>query len=116
MDDTQKRQFQDIERPDVALNGIASDTWQAFNAMETTKRRHYSLLEILDNKKKNYNLEPSVREQQLLAALLKDHDEQVKRFTLASKTLKQLDAAAHLQLFRYISGVSELENYAPIAH
>ena len=48
-----------IERPADVLEGDAADTWQAYNAMETTKQRHFELLELLDNKKKNYNIDPT---------------------------------------------------------
>ena len=44
-----------LARPDDILDGVAALSWQAYNAMETTKRRHFDLLEIIDNKKKNYN-------------------------------------------------------------
>lgn len=98
------------ERPDLVLNGIGSDAWQAFNAMETTKRRHYELLEILDNKKKNYNLDPSDKQKLQLANLLQDHDEQVQRFTMASNELKQANAEAHLSLFQYIGAVNQLSS------
>jgi len=33
-----------IERPADMLEGDAADTWQAYNAMETTKQRHFELL------------------------------------------------------------------------
>ncbi len=95
-----------INRPDDILEGVAADTWQAYNAMESTKRRHYQLLEVLDNKKKNYNLAPTDIEQSRLAGLLRDHDQQVSRFTAASSALKQSDPAAHLALFVYIGDIS----------
>ena len=107
---------QAIERPDGFLADVAANAWQAYNAMETTKRRHFDLLEILANKKKNYNLEPSQREQALLANLLRDHDEQVKRFTAASMELKQADAQAHVALFVYIGDISDLSTPSPVQH
>lgn len=94
-------------RPDELLAGIAADAWQAFNAMETTKRRHFEQLEVLENRKKNYNIDPSEADRQLLAGLLRDHDEQVVRFSEASLSLKQRDAAAHLALFSYIALVNQ---------
>lgn len=114
MNDSSKPARQALVRPDSILAGVAGDTWQAYNAMETTKRRHYELLEILDNKKKNYNLDPSARDQALLASLLKDHDEQVKRFTAASSALKSCDAEAHMAVFVYIGALSETE--PPVQH
>lgn len=104
-----------IERPNELLDGQAAETWQAYNAMETTKRRHYHLLEILDNRKKNYNLDPSEKDKVLLACLLKDHDEQVKRFTLASSALKIANAQAHMSLFAYI-GVIGNAGESPAMH
>jgi len=105
-----------LARPDDIIDGIAADAWQAYNAMETTKRRHYELLEILDNKKKNYNLDPSDAERLRLAGLLKDHDEQVKRFTAASSELKQRDQQAHISLFTYIGAISRVEDDTSVRH
>lgn len=115
MSDTTNKNENFIERPDELLDGQAAETWQAYNAMETTKRRHYHLLEILDNRKKNYNLDPSEKDNALLASLLKDHDEQVKRFTLASSALKKDDAQAHISLFAYI-GVIANAGESPAVH
>lgn len=116
MTDTTKPPRQPIERPDAELAGVAGDAWEAFNAMETTKRRHFELLEILDKKKKNYNLDPSQREKTLLASLLKDHDEQVQRFTAASMQLKKDDAQAHMNLFRYIGAIGDTSQDLPVKH
>lgn len=105
-----------IERPDTVLSGLGADAWQAYNAMETTKRRHFDLLEILDNKKKNYNIDPTALDQQLIANLLKDHDEQVKRFTSASIALKENDAEAHTALFVYIGSINKGADDNPTTH
>ena len=105
-----------LNRPDDILQGIAAESWQAYNAMETTKRRHFELLEIIDNKKKNYNIEPTAADQHLLHCLLCDHDEQVKRFTTASKALKEVDALAHTALFVYIGGINSATEVPPTAH
>ena len=92
----------------------ASLTWQAYNAMETTKLRHFDFLTILENKKKNFNIDPTEDDRTLLAQLLRDHDEQVKAFTSASSDLKQQSPEAHLSLFRYIGELSEaFENRKP---
>lgn len=104
------------KRPDDILEGVAANAWQAYNAMESTKRRHYQLLEVLDNKKKNYNLVPTDSEQSRLAGLLKDHDQQVSRFTAASSALKQSDPAAHLALFVYIGEISNVAEESPSRH
>jgi len=61
-------------RPDNVLNNVGADAWQAYNAMESTKRRHFDWLEIIDNKKKNYNIDASEADKHMLACLLKDHD------------------------------------------
>lgn len=108
---------ENFERPAHLLDGpdaIAASLMQAYNAMETTKRRHFELLSILDNKKKNYNLEPSERERRVLAALLRDHDEQVQRFTLASSRLKDQDQSAHSAVFVYIGAISVDSTAAPV--
>ena len=94
------------ERPAAALDGPAADAWQAYNAMETTKRRHFALLERLDLKRRNYNLEPTLDETRRLGWLLADHDAQVKRFTTASLALKASDAAAHAALFDYVGAIA----------
>lgn len=104
------------ERPDDLLNGIAALAWQAFNAMETTKRRHFSLLEVMDNRKKNYNIDPGAREKALLACLLRDHDEQVRRFTEYSTALKVQDPDAHKVLFGYIGEINQSAEDHRVTH
>ncbi len=104
------------ERPDDLLSGIAALAWQAFNAMETTKRRHFSLLEIMDNRKKNYNIDPGEREKALLACLLRDHDEQVRRFTEFSMALKAENPEAHKMLFGYIGEINQSAEEHRVTH
>ena len=106
----------DLVRPSSILEGVAANTWQAYNAMQTTKQRHYDLLQILENKKKKFNLDPTEKDQALLQNLLSDHDAQVKRFTLASQQLKQSDAAAHTSLFVYIGQVAALTSDGEVHH
>lgn len=96
-----------IERPADVLEGDAADAWQAYNAMETTKQRHFEMLEMLDNKKKNYNIDPTNADQRLLECLLADHDQQVKRFTVASRQLKEQNLSAHGALFDYIGAINQ---------
>ncbi len=91
-----------------AQREAAAATWQAYNAMETTKQRHFNVLQLLDNKKKRYNLDPTEADTQLLKALLADHDDQVKRFTAESLLLKQNNADAHRALFAYIGYLGEV--------
>ena len=96
-------------RPAEVLDGAASGAWQAYNAMETTKRRHFGLLERLDLKRRNYNLDPSDEETRLLEWLLADHDAQVKRFTAASLALQAADGPAHAALFDYVGTLARLD-------
>lgn len=116
MSDENDATGESVDRPDAVLAGIGQDTWQAFNAMQTTKLRHYELLEVLDNKKKNYNLDPSDSQRVHLANLLKDHDEQVQQFTKASGELKQADSQAHISLFRYIGLLNEMQSLPEHRH
>ena len=105
-----------LDRPDEFLHDVGSLAWQAYNAMETTKRRHFDFLEVLDNKKKNYNIDPTEKDTQLLACLLKDHDEQVKRFTRESKALKEANLDAHAGLFMYISDINHATEEHHVTH
>lgn len=106
----------DLARPSSILDGVAADTWQAYNAMQTTKQRHYDLLQILENKKKKFNLDPTDKDRLLLQNLLSDHDAQVKRFTVASSELKTQDASAHTALFVYIGQVAALTADGEVRH
>lgn len=108
-----------IVRPDSFLDGddgIAVNAWQAYNAMESTKRRHFECLEILDEKKKNYNIDPTEQDKFLLSCLLKDHDEQVRRFTEASQQLKLANSMAHAALFDYIGAVNSMHDRSAVKH
>ena len=95
-------------RPDALLDadGPAGDAFEAFNAMETTKARHFALLERLDAKRERYGLEPTATERARLASLLADHDAQVRRFTRAGAALKAADRDAHLALFAWIGAIT----------
>lgn len=99
-----------MQRPDAIIDGAAASTWQAYNAMETTKRRHFALLEMIDLRRRNEGVEPGDDETRQLGWLLADHDAQVHRFTAASGALKADDAAAHQALFEYIGLLSRLES------
>ena len=107
-----------VERPHAVLAGIGGDTFAAFNAMQATKQRHYTLLARLDGKRTRYGLTPSAREAALLEALLADHDAQVTRFTQAAAELKRCDREAHLALFGYIGVLTreEGEGQAAVRH
>lgn len=87
---------------------VAQQAFRCYNAMETTKRRHLDLLTQLDNKKKNFNLDPTTDESALLASLLSDHDNEVSAFGLASKQLKNQHPEAHAALFAYIGRLNSV--------
>ena len=90
----------------------AAAAWQAYNAMETTKQRHITLLAGLEN---HYGSLERARSEEtlLLDKLLHDHDLQVKRFTREMAALKAADAAAHAALLVYMQEInSTLARYA----
>lgn len=116
MKESANRLPMELARPDEILDGVAASAWQAFNAMETTKRRHFEFLEILDEKKKNFNIDPTDADRSRLACLLKDHDEQVRRFTKASQELKSESADAHTALFVYIGAIGDAKASTPLTH
>ena len=95
-------------RPDALLDGDGpgAAAFEAFNAMETTKRRHFELLERLDAKRERYGLGPTEAEAARLAALLADHDAQVRRFTRASAALKAADREAHRAVLAWVGAVA----------
>lgn len=84
----------------------ATATWQAYNAMETTKRRHFDYLSAIEARRNKFNLEPSELEDQMLARFLRDHDEQVKLFKTASQMLREHDLAAFDALWAYINEIN----------
>jgi len=103
-------------RPGPVLEGPAALAWQAYNAMQTTKMRHFDLLQILDSKKKKFNLDATPTEVERLACLLADHDAQVKQFTTASVALKNADTEAHQALFEYIGYINSVEDGSAKTH
>lgn len=105
-----------VARPADLLTGVGAEAWQAYNAMETTKRRHFDLLGLLDEKKKNYNIDPTEHDRRLLENLLQDHDEQVRRFTQASMELKNVDAMGHTGLFTYIGSINTSMDRQAVTH
>lgn len=94
----------------------AGEAWQAYNAMETTKQRHFDFLSLLERKKKNFNLDPTENDKILIEQLLKDHDEQVKQFTDASGRLKSSNPETHIALFTYIGKINELLDTEKVPH
>lgn len=84
----------------------------AYNAMETTKRRHFDYLNKLESKRKKFNLEATSAEQALRASLLADHDQTVKNFKAEAQRLQSVSPEAHLSLFKYIGLLNELADDA----
>ena len=84
----------------------AEAVWQAYNAMETTKRRHFGYLQALETRRNKFNLGTSEDENQMLARLLRDHDEQVTLFKSASEALRNSDREAFDALWSYINEIN----------
>ena len=94
----------------------ARAAFQAYNAMETTKRRHFDYLAKLEAARKLKGTEPDASERELLAQLLSDHDAQVQEFSSASAELKAADAEAFAALWRYIGMVNQLLGVGEVNH
>ena len=75
---------------------------RSYNAMETTKRRHFDYLSMLEYKKKKFNLAATVAEESTLQNLLRDHNDEVQEFKTLSQQLKSSNPLAHEALFQYI--------------
>ena len=88
----------------------ASSALLAYNAMETTKRRHFDYLNLLEAKKKKFNLAATEQDEKLLESLLKDHDHAVQSFKQLSQQLQSTDPAAHQALFDYVAVLNETLN------
>jgi hypothetical protein len=84
----------------------AGAVWQAYNALETTKRRHFDYLQALESRRNKYNIEPSDAENQMLAQLLRDHDAQVTVFKLATEALRTSNREAFDALWAYINEIN----------
>ena len=81
-------------------------TLQAYNAVETTKRRHFTYLQAMETRRNKFNIEPSENENQILAQLLRDHDEQVSAFKAASDRLRNASPEAFDALWIYINEIN----------
>ena len=94
----------------------AFSTLQAYNAGETTKRRHFMYFQAMETRCNKFNIEPSENENQMLVRLLRDHDEQVSAFKTASDALRNANPEAFEALRIYISEINStldpLENKA----
>ena len=90
--------------------------WQAYNAVATTKRRHFTYLQAMETRRNKFNIELSENENQMLTQLLRDHDEQVSAFKAASDRLRNANPKAFDALWIYINGINStldpLENKA----
>ncbi|MEM7256743.1 MAG: hypothetical protein AAF404_05085 [Pseudomonadota bacterium] len=80
---------------------------RSYNAMETTKRRHFEYLTMLETKKKKFNLNTTGAEQEILASLLRDHDEEVRTFKARCDALKNANLPAHAAMFEYLAKVNQ---------
>ena len=89
--------------PEQRTQAIAA--FQAYNAMETTKKRHLDLMLAIDKRGKKFNLTATEAEVEMLNRLLKDHDDQVDQFKLESDLLKSADSEAHLAMFKYVGEI-----------
>lgn len=80
----------------------------AYNAMETTKRRHFDYLNLLEAKRKNFNIEATSEERELLASLLTDHDQSVRNFKNQAQQLQDVAPDASVLLFKYIGTLNDM--------
>jgi hypothetical protein len=90
-----------------AQRGLSAEAFQAYNAMETTKRRHFEFLTMLDKAAKKWNLAPSEAQEIMREALLADHDRQVQAFKAHSAELRRQDAGAFDALWAYIGRIND---------
>jgi len=90
-----------------------ANVFRSYNAMETTKRRHFDYLSMLENKKKKFNLTASPEESLMLENLLRDHNDEVHAFKQLSDALKADDPIAHQAFFEYIGNLNRA--LAPMA-
>jgi hypothetical protein len=84
----------------------AGAAWQAYNALETTKRRHFEYLQALESRRNKFNIGPSEAENKMLAQLLRDHDAQVTVFKLATEALRSSNREAFDALWVYINEIN----------
>lgn len=87
--------------------GRIAAAFQAYNAMETTRQRHFDYLNMLAEREKRFNLQSSEIEQRFLADLLADHDAQVKQFKLASDDLQQRSDEDFKALFAWLGEIEK---------
>ncbi len=92
------------------------ECWQAYNAMFESKQRHYEFLDILENKKKKFNLSPTDADKQKLAEYLSQHDVQVKRFIELSQQLKSSAPESHALFIQFITQLGDGEPSKKVQH
>ena len=95
---------------DSATRDTVSAALLAYNAMETTKRRHFDYLNQLEAKREKFNLAATEGETDLLASLLADHNLAVNHFKFQSSELLRSGQEAHTALFSYIALLNETLN------
>lgn len=83
--------------PDVALSA-----WDAYRAMEESKREYFGYLADLETKYQHGGAR-TIAESMRLDSLLSRHDRQVAGFRKAIKVLKARDAGAHRALIAHIT-------------
>lgn len=83
------------------------ESWLAYNDMFEAKQKHYEFLEVLENKKKKFNLAPSEADLEKLADYLSQHDVQVKRFVQLSTELKASEPESHNLLIKFITHLGD---------
>lgn len=91
---------------------------RSYNAMETTKRRHFDFMTLLDAKKKKFNIQATAQETTKLEQLLLDHHEEVQVFKSRCDALKLNHPQAHRAMFEYIAELNgaTLSNGDSVSH
>ena len=79
----------------------------AYNAMETTKKRHMTLLQAITTREKKFGLQASALETDLLDTLLADHNDEVKSFQTAMQNLKQQYPDAMQAMLAHITHIEQ---------
>ncbi len=118
-----KDKSDDIEAVDASatssswvLDKISEPAWNAYKAMSETKQEHFAFIEVLENKKKKFNLSPSQDDTEKLKRLLAEHDKQVRVFTDSTMALKASHPEAHKTLFEYIAQAVHAESENNVQH
>ncbi len=91
---------------DSELPLAALPAWEAYKAMERTKRRHLNFLKELSERHRGGGVR-TMAEGVYLERLLKEHDGQVSMFRSSMTELMQADLTAHASLIEYIKKFNE---------